>query len=199
MDIDPDRAKQFKIILIGATAVGKTSLVTRFTQGRFSPSLNPTVTAAFVSKSVPYMDSRITLNIWDTAGLEEYRSIVPLYFQLADAGILVYDVTCLATFQEVDGWLQELREKSDNDPVLALVANKSDLAEANRAVPAGQGDRYAKGQGIHLFMETSACTGDNVLALFDALIARLTPRLASVTETASRNDLSGQTALKNCC
>jgi small GTP-binding protein len=94
------------------------------------------------------MNSRITLNIWDTAGLEEYRSIVPLYFQRADAGILVYDVTCLATFQEVDGWLQELREKSDKDPVIALVANKSDLAPPIARSPPGRGTATPRDTGF---------------------------------------------------
>ncbi|KAJ6025974.1 hypothetical protein N7444_013653 [Penicillium canescens] len=124
-----------KIVVLGAQGVGKTSLVERYVRNAFNPATASTVGASFVTKRVldHTSDTIVRLQIWDTAGQERFRSISRLYYRGAHACLLCYDITDESSFQEMAGWLRELRKNigtgEDNlDPlVIHVVGTKSDI------------------------------------------------------------------------
>jgi Ras-related protein Rab-5C len=155
---------EHKVVLIGATSVGKTCIVKRGTTGVFDSSTMPTLGASYTSKLVNVGDSMTRLLIWDTAGQERYRGITPMYYRNAVAAIIVYSITDRESFKQVEVWLRSLEENIPAGVLLFLVGNKSDL-EDNREVPIDDGQE--KATEIHaVFSEVSAKTGDGVDELF---------------------------------
>ncbi|KAL4977677.1 P-loop containing nucleoside triphosphate hydrolase protein [Aspergillus desertorum] len=122
-----------KIVVLGAQGVGKTSLVQRYVKNAFNASgTTPTVGASFVTKRVldSASDTLVRLQIWDTAGQERFRSISRLYYRGANACLLCYDITDESSFNEMTGWLHELKRNltSDDEPiVIHVVGTKSDI------------------------------------------------------------------------
>lgn len=120
---------QIKVVLLGDSGVGKTSIAQRFVSNKFDPSSRPTRVAGLVTKSleIPEMNKTVRFQIWDTAGQEKYQSMVSTYYKDAAAAILVFDLTNLSTFQNLEKWLKELKDKGPANILTVLVANKSDL------------------------------------------------------------------------
>ena len=156
--------REAKLVMLGSTTVGKSSIVTRLTRDMFNPESPSTIGAAFISKSVQVGDITIKLQIWDTGGSERYRAMAPLYFQNADAAVIVYDITSKESFKDVEEWLKELREKGPSSIIIALAGNKCDLL--NRNVQSETASDFAERNKIPLFKETSALDGTNILELF---------------------------------
>jgi Ras-related protein Rab-5C len=155
---------EHKVVLIGATSVGKTCIVKRGTTGVFDSSTMPTLGASYTSKLVNVGDSVTRLLIWDTAGQERYRGITPMYYRNAVAAIIVYSIADRASFEQVEVWLRSLEENIPAGVLLSLVGNKSDL-DANREVPVDEGQE--KANAIHAtFCEVSAKTGEGIDELF---------------------------------
>eukprot|EP01113_Clastostelium_recurvatum_P025272 TRINITY_DN3040_c0_g1_i3.p1 TRINITY_DN3040_c0_g1~~TRINITY_DN3040_c0_g1_i3.p1 ORF type:complete len:146 (+),score=18.80 TRINITY_DN3040_c0_g1_i3:137-574(+) len=124
-----------KIVLLGNSGVGKTSIALRYVQGSFSNDQPLTVGASFMTKRMFMPDCTVKLQIWDTAGQERFRSMTPMYYRGASAAILVYDVTQPDSFECVQGWVRELRANThNNEIVIAIAGNKTDLI-AHRQVP----------------------------------------------------------------
>ena len=165
---DNHGAREAKLVMIGSTTVGKTSIVNRFTREVFTNDTTSTVGASFVSKIVTVGDIPVKLQLWDTAGSEKYRSMVPIYFQNADAAIIVYDITNDQTFRDVETWFRDLQQKGPQQLTVALVGNKCDLTRM-RAIDEASGREAAESFGIPIFKETSALTGDGIKELFDEL------------------------------
>jgi Ras-related protein Rab-5C len=151
--------------MVGAATVGKTSLAAAFARGYFLSNPSPTLGTVCRTVVVPTPHYSVRLQIWDTAGCEKYRSVAPIYFHGADGAIIVYDISSPASFEDVGGWLSDLRQTSDREIPAALVGNKSDL-ELRRMVSTQAGMRYAEQHGMKFFKETSAVTGDNVRDVF---------------------------------
>ncbi|CAG7964634.1 unnamed protein product [Penicillium olsonii] len=134
-----------KIVVLGAQGVGKTALVERFLRNTFNPATASTIGASFVTKRVldSTSDTIVRLQIWDTAGQERFRSISRLYYRSASACLLCYDITDESSFQEMAGWLRELRKNTSNEDgtdslVIHVVGTKSDLVAedpSRRRVP----------------------------------------------------------------
>lgn len=161
-----------KVIILGSSTVGKSSIVTRLIRDTFTTNTVSTIGAAFLSKTIDVGDVQVKMMIWDTGGSERYRSMAPMYFHDAHAAIIVYDITSPQSFQEVKFWLKELEEKGPQTIQIALVGNKSDLEE-ERAVSAQMGREFATKHIIEIWMETSARTGENIKPLFEALASRI--------------------------
>ncbi|NXR23548.1 RAB5B protein, partial [Cinclus mexicanus] len=89
----PSKICQFKLVLLGESAVGKSSLVLRFVKGQFHEYQESTIGAAFLTQSVCLDDTTVKFEIWDTAGQERYHSLAPMYYRGAQAAIVVYDIT----------------------------------------------------------------------------------------------------------
>ena len=121
-------AKGVKIVVVGPSGVGKTSLSNRFVRDQFSGSVQATMGAAFSEKMFEYETGKhMRMQLWDTAGQEKYRSIAKVYYQDAKIAVLVYDVTNKASFQTMKGWAEEVMNTAPKDIILAIAGNKIDL------------------------------------------------------------------------
>lgn len=162
---------QFKLVLLGESAVGKSSLVLRFVKGQFLDYQESTIGAAFLTQTVCLNDTTVKFEIWDTAGQERYHSLAPMYYRGAQAAIVVYDLTNPDSFERAKSWVKELQRQGNPNIVIALAGNKLDLAQKRRVTPE-EAQAYADENGI-LFMETSAKTAINVNELFVAIAKKL--------------------------
>merc|ERR1712048_728506 len=124
---------QFKLVLLGDSAVGKSSLVLRFVRGQFFEYQESTIGAAFLTQTVALNDTTVKFEIWDTAGQEKYHSLAPMYYRGSAAAIVVYDITRRSSFQTLKNWVQELQALGPENIVIALAGNKVDL-ESQREV-----------------------------------------------------------------
>merc|ERR1711943_119587 len=158
------RVFQFKLVLLGDSAVGKSSLVLRFVRGQFFEYQESTIGAAFHTQTVALNDTTVKFEIWDTAGQERYHSLAPMYYRGAAAAVVVYDITNSDTFARAKSWVKELQRQGSPNIVIALAGNKCDLA-SKRKVESSEASEYAKDNGL-FFMETSAKTALNVEELF---------------------------------
>ena len=121
-----------KVVLIGETAVGKSSIINRFIKNQFYNNFTPTMSGTCVTKEIFYeqYNKILKYEIWDTAGQEKYRSLTRLFYKDASIVILVFDITRKDTFEEIrDFWLKQVKENSNEDIVISLVGNKEDNYE----------------------------------------------------------------------
>ncbi|KAI6203556.1 putative Ras-related protein Rab-5B [Aphelenchoides besseyi] len=168
---------QFKLVLLGESAVGKSSLVLRFVKGQFHEYQESTIGAAFLTQTIAVDESTIVkFEIWvrpstDTAGQERYHSLAPMYYRGAQAAIIVYDITNQESFAKAKNWVKELQRQASPNIVIALSGNKADLA-AKRVVEYEEAQAYAEDNGL-LFMETSAKSSMNVQDIFLAIARKL--------------------------
>ncbi|CEG42404.1 gtp binding protein [Plasmopara halstedii] len=163
-DTGNSKAREVKVVLLGDTGVGKSSLVLRFVTNNFRPYSESTIGASFMSKMIVVNDTPIKYQIWDTAGQEKYHSLAPMYYRGAAAAIVVYDITRKQSLTTLKNWVKELKQLGPDNIVIAIAGNKSDLEE-KREVPASQARAYAEEIGA-LFIETSAKEDTNVSDLF---------------------------------
>ncbi|KAF8821422.1 Rab 5 [Cardiosporidium cionae] len=167
-------AKDAKVVLLGESGVGKSSLALRFCQGRFSPFHEVTIGAAFLQQTILLSDGRhLKLHIWDTGGQERFRSIAPLYYNDVDGAVIVYDSNYLPSFEAIKYWISELRNNGPANCCLVVAANKSDLAE--RQVSTIDGKEFCKSESIS-FVECSAKNGENVGSIFEEVAKQITIR-----------------------
>ncbi|KAF5363740.1 hypothetical protein D9756_000601 [Leucocoprinus leucothites] len=123
-----------KIVVMGNSGVGKTSLLQRYTQNKFDPKNTTSTSGAFfVTKKVHVNGLKVRLQLWDTAGQERFRSMAPMYYRGANAALLLYDITNASTFEDVHGWLLELKKNCSPELIIYIVGAKADL-EQNRQV-----------------------------------------------------------------
>ncbi|KRX05096.1 P-loop containing nucleoside triphosphate hydrolase [Pseudocohnilembus persalinus] len=151
---------QFKYIIIGDTGVGKSCLVLQFVQKSVKQSHDITIGVEFAKKLININNLPIQLQLWDTAGQENFRSITRQYYKSAIGALLVYDITRRDSFLSVEKWLEELKDNSDHNISIILVGNKKDMAN-RREVEFDEG--YALAQKYNLlFSEASAFNGEGV-------------------------------------
>eukprot|EP00767_Chilomastix_cuspidata_P000875 gnl/Chilomastix_cuspidata/1250.p2 GENE.gnl/Chilomastix_cuspidata/1250~~gnl/Chilomastix_cuspidata/1250.p2 ORF type:complete len:206 (+),score=89.81 gnl/Chilomastix_cuspidata/1250:38-655(+) len=154
----------FLYIIIGDTGVGKSCLMLQFTENRFQTVHDLTIGVEFGTRDITLKGKDVRIQIWDTAGQENFRSITRSYYRGAAGALLVYDITKRSTFEHLTEWLDEMREKASDEMVILLVGNKCDL-EAQRAVSVAEGREFAAAHGLG-FLETSAKETINVVEAF---------------------------------
>ena len=165
-----DEPENVKVVLLGESGVGKTSIITQFTTNQFNPRCPTSVSAQFTSKIVkfPQFDKSIKFDIWDTVGQEKYRSLAKIFYKDAKIIILVYDITTDFSFKALkDFWYKETLNFADNDPIFAIVANKTDLYE-KQTVDNKDGKAFAEEINA-LFQTTSALSNSGINNLFENL------------------------------
>jgi small GTP-binding protein len=168
-----DEALSVKVVLLGDSGVGKSSLVIRYVRGTFHPFQEPTIGAAFVSSTEIVDDGddrRVVLKLWDTAGQERYHSLTPLYFRGAHVAILAFDICRLHSFRALQQWARQVTDHSP-DILLVVVGTKSDLAD-HRSVSTQQAKEFCSNIGAVLYVETSAKDDDMVKELFQQVARR---------------------------
>ena len=150
------------IVTLGNGQVGKTSIILRYIDDRFSANYLSTIGIDSKIKKIKMPNGeQIKVKISDTAGQERFRSIASNYLKKANGILLVYDITCHESFSDINKWLQEINKNESTKPMV-LIGNKSDLEE-KREVPKEEGMGYAKNVAKNIpFYETSCKTGDNV-------------------------------------
>jgi small GTP-binding protein len=154
-----------KYIIIGDAAVGKSNLLLRFSQDGFKSEYQLTIGVEFGAKNLDIDNKKYRLQIWDTAGQENYRSITRAYYKNSVCAILVYDITNRDSFEHISSWVEDCLAQSPKTVFMVLVGNKSDLSE-KRKVSIEEGQQMAKNNNM-IFFEASAKTGDNVDKIFE--------------------------------
>ncbi|KNA09637.1 hypothetical protein SOVF_151790 [Spinacia oleracea] len=154
----------FKVVLIGDSAVGKSQLLARFARNEFSIDSKATIGVEFQTRTLIIDTKTVKAQIWDTAGQERYRAVTSAYYRGAVGAMLVYDITKRQTFDHVSRWLEELRSHADNNMIIMLIGNKSDLGSL-RAVSIEDAKEFAEREGL-FFLETSALEALNVEIAF---------------------------------
>lgn len=162
---------KLKIVVVGDSGVGKTNLIRRFIQDDFQSNSKATVGVEFFSKSFKMNDNVFKIEIWDTAGQERYKSITAAYYKGAKGGLVVYDVTSKTSFDNVDNWVSEIKEKASTDMKTMMIGNKIDLKD-ERAVSTEEALEKAKLLELPL-MEASALDSTNVKQAFYDLLKEM--------------------------
>ena len=153
----------FKYIIIGDSGVGKSCILLQFAQNEFDINKENTVGVEFGNKVVTVNGTKVKLQIWDTAGQEQFKSITRSYYRAVAGALLVYDVTDRETFENVKNWLEEARVNANPELVIMLCGNKVD--KSGRQVSTEEGSKLARENGI-LFKECSAKERVNIDEIF---------------------------------
>lgn len=163
----------FKVALLGDPAVGKTSLINRFTEEIFKENYQPTLGVNIVMKKLNINDINVQLAIWDIAGQDKYELTRKLFFEGCAGALLVYDLTRHSTFERVKTkWLEDFRKFARSDGVYILIGNKADLKSSN-TVSSEKGESFAHKIKASDFIETSAKSGTNVESAFIRLTSQV--------------------------
>ena len=160
----------FKVLIIGDSNVGKSAILTRFSEKTFLSSYTATIGIDFNSRMIRVDRSICKLEIWDTAGQERFSTITANYYRGAQGALLVYDIASKDSFEHVKNWYDRAKQLGGEDLVCILVGNKNDLPEESRQVSSTEGQLLADELGIP-FLETSALNGTNVEAGFVKMTA----------------------------
>ena len=167
MEEEDKSAVSCKVVLIGESGVGKTSIISRFITNTFSSILMSTTGASFATKSI-YLekeDRTVKFEIWDTAGQEKYRSLAKVFYKNAQVCLLVYDISRKTSLDEIKNyWFKEIKNNATDNIILALAGNKSDMYEFEE-VSDEEAKNYAKEINA-IFQKTSAKTDVGVNELF---------------------------------
>ena len=168
MEEDEEYSMIFKMILIGDSGVGKTNILSRYINNTFSEATKSTVGVELGTKVEEYNNTKIKVQIWDTAGQERYKSITKSYYKGAKGAFIVYDITKKDSFQNVDKWIQDLKDFGEDDAAILIVGNKSDL-EDKREVTTEEVKKKAEVYKM-AYCETSALKATNIEYAFKTLI-----------------------------
>lgn len=199
---EAQRALQAKVVLVGETCVGKTSILWRYTTLRPAPGALPasrlgTVGIDFKVKTIYFNDTTIRLQIWDTAGQERFHTFTTSFFRGAHGFVLVYDITNAKSFQDVRQWMQDIHEKTSEDVEVILLGNKCDK-ETERVIPKNSGEKLAWEYGIPFF-ETSAKNNINIDNAFLMLAKEILNKSSCALIDRDTVDLKADTKKRTCC
>ena len=158
MQVPTQSSPYYKVVFMGDSGVGKTSIIQRINTQKFDVNLDSTIGAAAISKDVLTAQGTVSLNIWDTAGQERYRSLISTYARNANAAVLCFDLSSYASFQSLESWVQELNKFSNETCVVFIVGNKSDIEQK---VPLSNVSEWCQSRK-YKFLVTSAKTGEGI-------------------------------------
>ncbi|KAH0794962.1 small GTP-binding protein [Histomonas meleagridis] len=182
-----------RIVMIGDSSVGKTSLVERLCKNNWKSDTMPTVsTSFFVLKGDPDKDQSQDIQIWDTAGAERYRALNSVYYHNATGGILVFDLVCRDSFNSLSSWVDEFSGLAQPGATIVVVGNKFDLYEdpssAEDRVKIDEAEKWCKAKGLK-FITTSALSGKGIQELLDYVMSTIPSK--AISYVPSSVQLSG--------
>jgi small GTP-binding protein len=178
------RTADLKGVIVGEAAVGKTALVQRISSGTFNPNLPATLGGSSVIVNVSGAGSVVKFALWDTAGAERYRTLVPMYLRNAQVALVVFSLADLDSFENLSFWHSQVTS-AEPDCEIGLIGTKSDLVDA-RVIATERGEAKALELGAAFYSETSAVTGEGVDGLLEQFLQ--SPTLQEVVGGFRRRD-----------
>ena len=182
----------FKILTLGDSQVGKTSLLLRFTENKFVDNNIATIGIDVQVKTINYKGKKIELQLWDSAGQEKFRSLSRQFYSKAQGIILVYDITNKGSFTALKQWLKDIHTNFSNQPNMILVGNKTDLKSA---VDKADVIEFTKELNIPLFL-TSALTGEGIENAMNSFIEIMFEDIVKGKKKYSHSQVSGSFHIK---
>ena len=179
----------FKIIVIGDAAVGKSSLTIRGTKNHFYDVYSPTIGFEFLCFNIRIKDKIVKLQIWDTCGQEAYRSLISSFYRNSSLAIIVYSIDNEQSFYNLESWVDEIKSQTHPDLKIFLIGNKADL-EDQRVVQKSTAEELAKEHNFHLFLETSAKSGQNAQLVFVKAAEILLENYKNYTDFGRNSNIS---------
>ena len=170
-DSDQEYNFIFKVLLLGGSNVGKSSIFLRYIDDIWNDTFVPTIGVDFKIKSLELDNKLVKLQIWDTAGQERFKNIITSYYRGAHGILLIYDITDKDSFKSLQNWLIEIEKNAHKNVVKVLIGNKCDLDD-KRVISYSQGKEFADTYGLK-FIETSAKKNSNVNEAFELLSREL--------------------------
>jgi len=195
-----------KVIILGDSGVGKTSLMNQYVNKKFSKQYKATIGADFLTKEVMIDDKLVTMQIWDTAGQERFQSLGVAFYRGADSCVLVYDITDTKSFDSLVGWKEEfLVQAAPQTPEefpFVCIGNKLDLADSQRSVAKSKSSDWCQSNQMPLF-EASAKDSTNVDVAFKQIAEKALARESTnqpifIPQTVTMND-NQTSSKKGCC
>ena len=197
-----------KVVLIGESGVGKTSIIRQYIDGIFDNNFQSTIGGSFCTKNLNFGKKMVKLEIWDTAGQEKFRSLSKMFYTNSKIVIFVYDLFVKSSFEEIKNyWVGKVKETTDKDVILAVVGNKADLLEENEKdddfVEEEEGRKFAKSINASYF-ETSAKKNEKITGLFQYLAQKYLDTHSeqsenSVSKTKLQKPTGRDNKKKGCC
>jgi small GTP-binding protein len=205
--MDPNTLPTIRIVLIGDTSVGKSSILFRFADDRFDGNYVITIGVEYREKVVELPDPpgvaaaqndrHVRLQVWDTAGQERFRTIAPAYYRRALGVMIVFDLTNRKSFDSVEQWLDSLRDHGDPDVVKVLVGNKLDLAGKRKV--SGEEARTLASKHRMVYLEVSAKEGVGVDEVFEKLTGEIAGKVKLEDLPVRGRGSSGKATQKPTC
>ena len=196
----------FKVLLLGNSDVGKSSLLLRFVDKTWTDSFVPTIGVDFKVKTMNIGDKTVKMQIWDTAGQERFRNVVASYFRGSNGILLIYDVTNRDSFKNLDNWLEVIENNASDNVLKILIGNKVDLVD-DIEIKKEEGQQFANRYNMQ-FIETSAKLDTNVSEAFETLAklmiefnSKQVPLTQKKTDNKKLSSSAGKdlNAKKGCC
>ena len=186
-----------KIILLGESGVGKTSIILRYYKDLFDPNLQSTIGSTFIKKSLVKNNIKYNMNIWDTTGQEKYHSVTKLFIREASIAILVYAINNAESFKKLDFWIKAVKDICDENAILAIVGNKFDLIydfdnenenkdENEKYVPEEEAKKFAEEKNVMFKLVSAKSDGKGIDSLFDELLNKYIAK--NLTETSDNKN-----------
>lgn len=183
----------YKLVFLGDSSVGKSSIVTRFVENYFQDYKKPTIGATFCTYNITKDNNIIKFEIWDTAGQEIYKSLIPMYYRGSRFAVVVYDVTDHNSYIGAKNWINEVKKNCDPNCIIILVGNKIDLKD--KKLIFNDLEEFCLSENI-INLQVSAKTGENIPDIFKKLAD-------NIPEDYIQNEgyilLDNKNNNKNCC
>ena len=188
--MNDDDVKEIKAILVGMSGTGKTNIISVLTGHEFKSNDFSTTTSSFVDKFMEVKNKKYRVEIWDTAGQEQFRSLTNIFIKDSKIVIIVYDITNRKSFEEVDFWVKCVKEILGNTPIFGLAGNKKDLFQVEE-VDEEEGENKAKEINA-LFKLTSAKTGQGINDFMQSLLEEYVKSVENISKTKSIDTLEDE-------
>ena len=166
-----------KFIIVGDSSVGKSNILLRFSRNVFDPGHQATLGIEFANKHLLYNSIDYLVQVWDTAGQENFRSVTRAYYKASAVAMVVYDISNEESFQHIQSWIKDCKDLAPKTVQLILIGNKSDL-EDQRVISKERGEDLARENNM-LFFETSALNGNGVEEAFQKSIETVDQKIRS--------------------
>ncbi len=190
-----EQSYSVKFIIVGDSSVGKSNILLRFSRNVFDPGHQATLGIEFANKHIFYNNIDYLVQVWDTAGQENFRSVTRAYYKASAVAMVVYDITSEESFQNIQSWIKDCKDLAPKTVQLILIGNKSDLEE-NRVITKERGEELAR-ENRMLFFETSALNGNGVEEAFQKSIELVDQKMRSGFYDLSNSSNQGIKKLNN--